>query len=229
MNSKKIIALFSAILMALSITGAAYAHWEDKVTVIGEAKTGSLNMAISCGGASYEVYVSWLDDYYTEAELQTWLNNVNKDVVDVSCVEEGELVVDCYTKMSGYKSIKIMATNLYPRVKICIPLQLTNIGSIPAHWYGIDLNSKFTVESTCIDNAGIVGEYTYAELVGMGWFTGYMRPFPNPYIQIHPEETVQVDLCLETTNLLPECITIRGEVDLLFINWNEDPASLSLL
>ncbi len=100
------IVAFAILILALGLTGVAYAHWSETVYISGTVETGFLDVAIEAG-----------DSWDTEPE--------EKDVSYIHCwVEDG-----------GQHTLQVEIVNGYPNIDYYQEFTITNTGTIPVHTY----------------------------------------------------------------------------------------------
>lgn len=116
MNGKKTFALLAILMIALSVAGFAYAHWEKIVRVDGTIETGVLNLII----------VSAADD-------DTGIDpDYDKDVADtVITIDRGDPQI-----------AHITITNAYPSYHVYFHVTIQNVGTIPAKLYAIEVDNS---------------------------------------------------------------------------------------
>jgi len=107
---KKAIGMFAALILALGMTGIAYATWSETLIISGTVKTGTVDVAWSEVG-------SW----DTEPE--------GKDVSWIACeidVEKPNL-------------LHVTVHNAYPSIDYYNVVDIHCVGSIPVHLYGVSI------------------------------------------------------------------------------------------
>ena len=103
MDTKKLAATFAILMIALSIAGFAYAHWEKIVTVDGTVTTGTLHvipsfyMEISqdkpVASYDYKVYPEensidvWIDNVYPCLRVKGYIDLENTGTIPVHLVD----------------------------------------------------------------------------------------------------------------------------------------------
>jgi len=163
MNSKKIMATFAVLMIALSVAGFAYAAWTDMVYIEGTVHMG-------------ELIVGWYDT--TEFPL-TWIETINgvpeadfvpyKDVCDaVITLSDPETSVHHEPVETVYKKMTITVDNAFPQWDLHINAYIKNAGTIPAYIhpdFKIDMYDETDEESL---------EFVYNEETGVGeiWDNG---------------------------------------------------------
>lgn len=106
MDTKKLSATFATLIIALSITGYTYAHWQKTVAIDGTITTGKLNLIII--SASH-------DDYGIDP-------GKDKDVASTT------IVIDPQDPERAIVTI----TNAYPSYYVYVHVTVRNVGTIPA-------------------------------------------------------------------------------------------------
>lgn len=116
MNSKKIAALFASLILTLSLTGYAYAHWEDILIIEGTVDTAYQDVGISVeiyfDDQNYKAYNNF--EGIATAELVDWFENDHGTV--------NKLIVDLY--------------DVYPCLDILIVMDAHNMGEVPVKLVG---------------------------------------------------------------------------------------------
>ena len=107
---KKIIGVFAALMVALAMTGVAYACWSQTIFIEGTVETGY-------------VCVGW-SDVYTEDE---W--NVTKDVGEIDAWLEDQKGWHIDTPI--YETLVVELSNVYPSYEAYIEVDISNGGTIP--------------------------------------------------------------------------------------------------
>jgi len=108
MDTKKLFATFAILIIALSIMGFAYAHWQKIVTVDGTINTGKLDLIIISASD---------DDDPTKPDP-----GKDKNVADT------EIIIDPKDPERAIVTI----TNAYPSYYVYIHVTIRNVGTIPA-------------------------------------------------------------------------------------------------
>jgi len=112
MDTKKIMATFAILMIALGIAGFAYAHWNATITINGTVKTGKLHL--------YPTFT---------AEHNGWKDYNNNGVRDA-----GEDVMTLTSEIKD-NTLTVKIENAYPCVTIKGKFDLHNDGTIPAGLY----------------------------------------------------------------------------------------------
>jgi len=110
---KKIIGVFAALMVALAMTGVAFACWSQTIYIEGTVETGEV--CVGFVGADCE------DEEY-----------LGKDVGDVSCdLEDWK----CYTEEHGdaYETLVMTLSNVYPSYEAWCEITIANCGTIPVN------------------------------------------------------------------------------------------------
>jgi len=119
MRMKKIGLLGLALVLALALTGAGFAHWSDTVEIDATVEMG-------------DFLVGW-QDILEETDNED-LNDPPKDVGTViQALTEPETGVHHTPVQTVYKMLTITVTNGYPQYKSHCKVTLKNAGTIPAH------------------------------------------------------------------------------------------------
>jgi len=199
MDTKKIMATFAILMIALGVAGFAYAHWSKVVTVDGTVTTGTLHVI-----PSFHVE-------YTEAE--------GKEVADIDYIVDAEKnhidiwfdnVYPCL-RVDGY--IDLVNTGTIP-VHL-VDIDITATAGVYAVWNA----EKRYYEIYYTTPAGEV-----PSLIATG---NYAFRFPDgttndPY-QIDPKGTAYIDFWIHFEEGLPQNAEYWFHIDLTFWNWNESP------
>ena len=108
MNTKKIAAIFSALMLTVVLAGVAYAHWTDSLIIEGEVNTGNIDVGLSAC-----VYVA---------------DENHKDYGKVATA-----YVEVLNQMDNgpVKHIKVTVENAYPSLEVIVVFDLKNYGSVP--------------------------------------------------------------------------------------------------
>lgn len=118
MQNKKYMAIPMLLVLALLITGFAYAHWSESLYISGTVNTGELDWeftATSCldtTGIDYHCY-----DGFEPATF--WPDPEGKDVGSTSCI-----ITDPHT-------VTVTLTNVYPCYYTSVSTYAHNTGTIP--------------------------------------------------------------------------------------------------
>ncbi len=133
-NMKKAMGMFVSLMVALSMTGVAVAHWSDEIYFEGTVKTGS-------------VTVGW-------ASVVAWENGEpgGKDVGSIDCWLDGP-EIDPRTTETVYKTLVIEISNVYPGWMGHIDAVIKNAGTIPVDLIDIIIEGELPLENEVnIDN-----------------------------------------------------------------------------
>jgi len=200
MDTKKVMATFAILMIALGVAGFAYAHWEKIVTIDGDVTTGTLHVIPSL-------------------EATLWAEG---DVEGKQGPYSGVATLD-YDVYPEQNYMEIWLDNVYPCLWVEGYIDLENDGSIPVNlvdcnWEGNEALSVVYVET-------VEGEEHYAiydgELLIANLYLSY--EFPNGYPQIDPESTAYINFSLHFKEELPQDAYYEFTVDFTFWNWNEMP------
>jgi len=145
MDGKKLFATLAILIIALSIAGFAYAHWQKIVTVEGEVTTGVLDLII----------VSAADD-------DTGIDpDYDKDVADTVITIDPE----------DPQIAHITITNAYPSYHVYFHVTILNVGTIPAKLYAIEVDNP----NECIEVDAWDGQYEQLHPGEKGDYSGYIH------------------------------------------------------
>lgn len=120
MRNKKYMAVPMLLILALVITGFAYAHWSENLYINGTVNTGELKLK----------YLS------VSADDGPGIIDIGKDK-DVGCTT-ARLVDDTH--------IEFTITNAYPCYETYVHFSIKNIGTIPAHFKGFGPQPPFVYD-----------------------------------------------------------------------------------
>ena len=217
MRNKRTVAMPLMLMIALGMTGIAYATWTDKVTIVGTAEMGSLTIAFDP-----DELLTWVDDEH--------LLPVPKDVGWAETYyDEDSYVTDVHTAKSGYKTMIVNIHNAYPCYRVHFPsVHILNIGSIPATFVDIVVTGynktdgrdlvfewiirhKLGVFKDDVDDDGVLEEIINVKIVN---FVGTQLEPCDPIgtkgeVDFHFKEDAE------------ECHTYTFEIGIVAVNWNE--------
>ncbi|MEM3737483.1 MAG: hypothetical protein QXJ75_05315 [Candidatus Bathyarchaeia archaeon] len=213
MAYSKALVLPLVLMMALSVTGVAAAHWSDTVKINGTVYMGDL-------------IVGWdeiIDCWDNENE-----NSPPKDVGDVSCSLSDE-ERSTHTGKYVYHKLSVNLTNVYPQYEAWCKATLTSAGTIPAH----------IISATITPGAGLVIGETFYDVNGrvIGWELDNAEtggPVLNVYVtkqetglslvcnQIDPCDDEAVDVYIDVKqDGTQECHTYTFDIEFEAIQWNK--------
>ncbi len=123
---KKMIALPVLIMVMLSMTGVAVAHWSDEIYVEGTVEMGSLTLAFDW----YEPPIcTEFHEEYPDGPLVPG-ERCGKDVGHTECWYE-DVIEDPHTEKWGYETMVVEIYNGYPCYRTHCVFVVRNIGTIP--------------------------------------------------------------------------------------------------
>lgn len=142
MKYNKIIIL--VLLISIALMGAGYAIWNDSVNIAGTVATGEFNVKFvqshrdvthsPSNGRNYAPYVTYKVSPKKLHDLDTGTDPMYTDIISVEF------------------------NNIYPGVEMEIPVEIKNLGTIPARFkdaeivfYQTDSNGKATTEKVSYD------------------------------------------------------------------------------
>jgi hypothetical protein len=132
MRKTKLMTIPIVLILALGLTGIAYAHWFGQVHVIGHVHGGTVTLAF--------------DDYEPPQCFEVWRNldgdptngeYLGKDVGNCEA-EYSEPVRDVHTLKDGWKKLEVIIDNAYPSYEVHSTFIIHNIGTIPFLLCGLD-------------------------------------------------------------------------------------------
>jgi len=195
MDTKKIMATFAILMIALGIAGFAFAHWEKIVTVDGTVTTGTLHIIPSfhveyeeaenktVADIGYEVHAA-------ENDIDVWFDNV------YPC-----LYVEGYIDLNNTGTIPVHL----------IDIEITGNETLHAvynetmeYW---EIYDGFALIAT--------GDY---------WFDFPDGTPRDPY-QIDPEGVAYINFWIHFEEGLPQNASYWFHIEFLFWNWNEWPVA----
>jgi len=124
METKKLMATFAILMIALGIAGFAYAHWSEYLWLEGTVTTG-------------ELCLEWSFEY------KVWPGNTKRDVTGepFNVSDVGYEFVD-EDEDGCYEGLIVWVYNAYPSLWIEGVLDVHNCGTIPAKLYDIKTGIK---------------------------------------------------------------------------------------
>ena len=205
-TDKKMIALPVLIVIMLSMTGVAVAHWSDEIYVEGTVEMGSLTMAFDW----YEppICTEFHEEYPGGPLVQGEL--CGKDVGYTECWYE-DVIEDPHTEKWGYETMVVEIHNGYPCYRAHCVFIVHNIGTIPldiCEFITTDPTGVLTWDpslSALVDNEGNpIITITHTNLIGE---------------QIDPcnQEKSEFDFHIEQD--AEECHTYRFEIAIVYSQW----------
>lgn len=130
MKKAKILAL--VLVVSLIVTGAAYALWNQNITLTTYAEMGEMDVELTCDNHIYPLsYMPGIDNLW----IFTW-----EGIQDYMNPLEG-------TVLSGNQSIEVNVGNLYPGAKYGVSFTIKNSGDVPFKLEGANF--------TCTENAAL--------------------------------------------------------------------------
>jgi len=110
--------MFVALLLALGISGLAYAHWSQTIYIEGSVETGT-------------VCVGWVDVDYEDYEyLGKDVGKVDARLEDLKGTHNGDNI---------YETLVVELDNVYPSYEAWIYVEIANGGSIPVNLVDCDI------------------------------------------------------------------------------------------
>jgi hypothetical protein len=197
METKKIMAIFAILMIALGIAGFAYAHWEKIVYVDGTVTTGTLHVIPSFHVEYQEAEGKKVADIDYEVSpeknyIKIWFDNV------YPCLY-----------VSGY--IDLENTGTIP-VHL-IDIDITGTEGVYAVW---NAEMKYwEIYQTAEPAPRLIATGNY-------WFSLPDGTQTDPY-QIDPKGTAYINFWIHFEEGLPQGASYWFHIEFLFWNWNESP------
>jgi len=193
METKKIMATFAILMIALGIAGYAYAHWEKIVYVDGTVKTGTLHVIPSFHVEYQEAEGKKVADigYNVDPEknsIEIWFKNV------YPCLR-----VDGYIDLNNTGTIPV---NL-------VDIDITATPGLYAVWN--ETAGYWEIYQTAEPAPLLIATGNY-------WFN-----FPDKYPQIDPGHVAYINFWIHFEQGLPQNASYEFTITLTFWNWNEAP------
>jgi hypothetical protein len=207
MKDKRIAVLPILLILALSLVGIAYAHWDDTVQIEGTVEMGSLTLAFDY------VEPPLCQEYYLDPVTGAlvpgeWLG---KEVGDVDCWYD-DLIEDEHSLKLGYKTLYIEVFNAYPQYIVHTTFKLHNIGTVPIKICEYDITGEKR------DSTGAL-VYYLLWYDPDGNYIGSLWEDVDGDGNVDPAVDKEV-INLEITNAVPyqidQCETNKAQIDLEF-------------
>jgi len=150
---KRMIALPAMIMVMLSMTGVAVAHWSDSIQIEGTVHMASMTLAFDNREPPICTEFHEVDGVLVPGEL------CGKDVGKTTCYYQG-VITDPHTGKWGYENMIIIIDNAYPCYRVHCTTIVHNIGLIPVDITGFvitDPTGTLTWDNTLwalVDNEG---------------------------------------------------------------------------
>ncbi|MEM3597240.1 MAG: hypothetical protein QXJ53_03855 [Candidatus Bathyarchaeia archaeon] len=205
MDTKKIMATFAILMIALGVAGFAYAHWSETLYLNGTVNTGRVCAEWSFNAILPQSNLKDLDGDGQEDDPVAVLTYTMSDTDQDGCND----------------TLTVTLTNAYPSLTVEGMIDVTNCGTIPIGIYDYDW--------TITDNSNIAGA---VELLNVDFYLkdpqGGIHPITVD-IEAWIEEVNQIDpgwslVCefkIHFTQSLPEDATATISAWIEFWNWNE--------
>jgi len=198
---KKTVGMFAALIIALAMTGVAFASWSQIITISGTVETGELVVG----------FVDIMDD--DDGTDPGYTKDVGDTVVSLETVKGQHLEDDLY------ETAVITITDAYPSYSVTVTVYVANGGTIPVNAYGITdpvITGELApwVEITGYD-------------INLPWPGGYPQIDPcdevSAWVTIHILQWVDLNQDgLETPEeICPMNSTATITTTIEFVQWNE--------
>ena len=238
MRMKKIGLLGLALVLALALTGAGFAHWSDTVKIEGTAEMGSLTFGFTEIVGEWD-YEDWLVYYNITAPPPKEVGSGN---CTLSVAER-----DNHTEKTVYKLLTFNVTGAYPQYWAINKFTLVNAGTIPlcVHNVTVTLPAGVTLSQSTeypdamwdvmdADGKVVYNIWLYKEPVnyGPGWAIDPPWEFPGAVgtetgvrklvcNQIDPCNALLTEICVDFKQDAEECHTYTFEIEIEAIQWNK--------
>lgn len=225
----KMTAIFGTLMIALMLTGLAYAHWSQTLYISGTIKTGKLLVGLSNLGVNDNGPDPGFD---TETNEQVWYD---KDVGSITSENEGYIFENGTVKF--YEKEVITINNAYPSYAPGWCTIITNGGTIPvkisnfvvtpdvATWpKWIELLKWIIIYEWGEVANGASHPITSLEYYGDECFSKLLEALVGQ--QLEPGGTIIVYIDLHTTQEfgpMPMNATFSFSVEVTFTQWNMVP------
>ena len=214
LKMKKAMGMFVSLMIALSMTGVAYATWTDMVTI-----KGTVNMG--------DMVVGWEEILFCDdSDLHL---DPPKEVADVDCQlkdpEEGKHHEPIQTV---YHTLEIAIKNAYPEYWALCKVTLKNAGTVPAHIIDVIMRpgAGLHITTTFYDPGGNpVGWELNDDITGLPVLNVYVYKQETKMSlvcnQLDPCTAEPVDIRIDVKETAEECHTYTFSIEYAAVNWNE--------
>jgi len=188
---KKAIGMFSALLVALAMTGVGFSHWEKTVTINGTVTTGTLELEPSCN-----IWVVSPTD-------KPWVASV-ENTLDIAG-----------------NTVSYSIGNAFPCLTVGGEFDLLGIGSVPAGLKEIYINLPWGVSMVpgpVTDNYEI---YDNTLPPGENLIANFKLTFDGDFNQIDQGQTATANWEIHFKENLPQDTQYDFQMTLVYWNWNE--------
>jgi hypothetical protein len=210
---RKVMAMFLVSLMAVSLLGVAYAHWDDTVQIEGTVHMGEFIVGI----------------------LDIKMIGDNEDTFDPP-----KEVAECYVELlepetsvhhvpteTVYKVMLVTTENAYPNYINYIKFNLKNAGTIPAHIKTVTITAYDETDAQDLAVVEVApGHYDIVDpVVGAIinlWLYKQETGAPLESNQLEPCTAEPVDLVIEFKQEAEECHTYTYKIEIYAIQWNKN-------
>lgn len=191
---KKAIGMFAALILALGMTGVAFAHWEKIITIEGTVTTGTFHLT-----PSFHV------DPLVEAEDK-----------EVATLEYG---IDIPANSAWIK-----LGNVYPSLWVYGYIDIHNDGTIPAGLVSSTPTTVPVLTFVPVAPIGVYAEgYDIIQDGITGPIANLYYYFEGDIDQIDPGKTAYIYWAIHFKEDLPEDALYEFNLQFTFWNWNEVP------
>jgi hypothetical protein len=236
MRKNKIMTISVVLIMALSFSGIAYAHWYDQVHIEGITHGGTVNLAFD-----YYETPTYIEKYLDITGQLKDGEYLGKDVGSGSALYDPDSYEkDVHSGKEGYQIIDVNIECAYPGYRAHIVHKLHNIGTIPVNLCTYHITGEKRLKS---DNS-IVHELIFVELDDDDDFIGELWEDVNnngilddgdklvinvaienterPPYQIDPCQDAKQEIDFHFKQAAQQCHRYTIHVDALALQWNKD-------
>jgi len=188
---KKAIGMFSALLVALAMTGVGFSHWEKTVTINGTVTTGTFGLEPSC------------DIWVVSPSDKPWVPQVE----NILSIENN--------------SVSYSIGNAFPCLTVAGKFDLKGIGSVPAGLKEIDIHLPLGVTMVPVPATDNYEIYDNTLPSGENLIANFKLTFEGNFNQIDYGDVDNAYWEIHFKENLPENTTYEFSIELVYWNWNE--------
>jgi len=220
---------FLGLVIALSLTGAGFAHWSDAAKIRGTMQMNSLTLAFDW------VEPPTCQEYWFDAEAGKLVlgEYLGKDVGNCTA-SYSDNVTDVHTNKPGYKTLNIEVNNAYPQYYVYTVFKLHNIGTVPLNIVAYNISGEKRDDTGAVvydllwhdpegdwigslwEDVDRSGNVTAGDLEVINLELVDALPF-----QIDPCKTEKQEIDIDFKQAAEECHSYTIHVDIIAIQWNK--------
>ncbi|RLI26051.1 hypothetical protein DRO58_05855 [Candidatus Bathyarchaeota archaeon] len=202
MMNRKLVAIPILLVFALMLTGFAYAHWSETLTITGTVDTGELDWEfctpITC------LDIEGTNDYGADCEWNNWQGN--KDVGGPTELELKDTDGD-----GDDDTLIVTLVNVYPGYFESITFHVHNNGEVPLEFIKVVINgNEFTSGTPTV----------FLDLDGDDYDDVKIRYLDNIGAQLHPCDTIEISIWILVLQEAPEGQSLTFTIQLIAENWS---------